>query len=325
MSSGQLPPTERVPGALSDRPDAVSPYLAPVDQPSLAGTAGEEIQGGGYLRATLAGLLRDPRALIGLALIGTIVLLCALAPLIARYNPNLPDINALNQPPSAAHWFGTDNLGRDLWSRILWGGRVSLPAGLEIVFLSLAIGVPMGMLAGFGGRVIDDGIMRCVDLLLAVPGLLLAIAIVSLLGPGLKAVIIGLGIAGIPAYARIARASTLQLRAMDYVDASRALGAGTARLLFRHVLPNILDPLVILATLSLSVAILAAAALSFLGIGTQLPDADWGTMLSEGYDQMFLSAGEVIFPAAAIVLSVLGINLIGDSLGDALNPKSRAR
>jgi peptide/nickel transport system permease protein len=255
-------------------------------------------------------------------MVGSIALTCALAPLIGRYDPNLPDINVLNQAPSGTHWLGTDDLGRDLWARLLWGGRVSLPAGVEIVGISFIVGVPLGMLAGFGGRLPEELIMRFVDLLLAVPGLLLAIAIVAVLGTGMKSVVIGLGIAGIPGYARVARAATLQLKTMDYVEAARAAGAGGIRILLRHVLPNILDPLVILATLNLSGAILAAAALSFLGIGTQLPDADWGTLLSAGYEHMFLSATELIFPAIVIVVSVLGINLIGDALGDALNPKS---
>ena len=165
-----------------------------------------------WSQAILRHFLRDPRGLIGLALVGSIALLCILAPLIGRYDPNLPNVDVLNQAPNSAHWFGTDDLGRDLWARLLSGGRVSLPAGLEIVFFSFILGVPFGMIAGFGGRVVEDIIMRLVDLLLAVPGLLLAIAIVGVLGPGEKSVVIGLGFAGIPGYARVARASTLQLK-----------------------------------------------------------------------------------------------------------------
>lgn len=280
----------------------------------------------GSLLLTIGGRVsRDPRAIVGLVIVAVIATACLLAPLIGRYNPNLPDITVLNQGPSAAHWLGTDDLGRDMWARILWGGRASLPAGLEIVAFSFLVGVPLGMVAGLGGKFMEEGIMRFVDLLLAVPGLLLAIAVVAVLGPSLKSVVVGLGIAGIPGYARVARAATLRLREMEYVEASRSAGAGLRHITVRHVFPNIVDSLVILSTLHLGTAILAAAALSFLGIGTQLPDADWGTLLSVGYEHMFLQDTELIFPAVVIVATVLGINLIGDALGDALNPKARSR
>lgn len=274
---------------------------------------------------TLHGLFRSPKFLFGFTLMAIVVLLAILAPLIGRYGPDLPNYSALNQNPSAAHWLGTDYLGRDLWSRLVWGGRVSLPAGVLIVCLSFGIGVPWGIIAGYGGRFVDDALMRLVDVLLAFPGLILAFGIVAILGPGIRSVIIALGIAGIPGYARVARASTLSMKELDYVQAARAQGAGALWIMRRHVLRAIVDPLVILATLNLSGAILAAAALSFLGIGTQLPASDWGTMLSNGFNYMFESWAQVTFPAIIIVITVLGINLMGDALGETLNPRMRGK
>jgi len=311
-------------------PNLMDPHLAPgaIGDP-VALTAADTDLGRGRSWFGMIGrrIVRDRRAQIGLLIIGTIALLCALAPLIGRYDPNsIPTTFALdtaNQSPSGTHWFGTDDLGRDLWARMLWGGRVSLPAGLEIVFLSFIVGVPMGMIAGYSRRVVDDAIMRVVDLILTVPGLLLAIAIIGVLGPGYKSLVIALGIAGIPGYARVARASTLRLKSTEYVESSLSAGAGQFHILRRHILPNIIDPLVILGTLSLSGAILAGAALSFLQIGTQLPDADWGTLLFSGFGHMFQSTSELLIPAIALVLSVFAINLVGDALGDALNPRFR--
>ncbi len=274
---------------------------------------------------TLKGLFHSPKFLTGFVLIAIVALLAILAPLIGRYAPDLPNYSALNQSPSAAHWLGTDYLGRDLWSRLVWGGRVSLPAGFLIVCLSFGIGVPWGIIAGYGGRLVDDLLMRLVDVLLAFPGLILAFGIVAILGPGITSVVIALGIAGIPGYARVARASTLSMKELDYVLAARVQGAGAWWIMRRHVLRAIVDPLVILATLNLSGAILAAAALSFLGIGTQLPASDWGTMLSNGFNYMFESWAQVTFPAIIIVVTVLGINLMGDALGETLNPRMQGK
>ncbi len=279
---------------------------------------------GGRFRAAHQ-LIRSPKFLVGLILFGVVALLAIFAPLAAHYNPNVEDFNALNQNPSPAHVMGTDYLGRDMWSRLAYGGRTSLPAGCFIVLLSFIIGVPWGILAGYGGRLLDDVLMRLIDVLLAFPGLILAIGIVAILGAGIRSVVIALGVAGIPGYARIARGSTLSTKQLDYVLAARALGAGPIHIMRRHILRNIVDPLVIVATLGLSGAILAAAALSFLGIGTQLPAADWGTMLSKGFAYMFQSWAQVVFPAVFIVVAVLGINLMGDALGEALNPRFQGR
>jgi peptide/nickel transport system permease protein len=266
-------------------------------------------------------LLRQPKFLVGITLFAVIVLLAIFAPVVARQGPDTPNYTELNQNPTAAHILGTDYLGRDLWARLVWGGRVSLPAGCLIVLLSFTVGVPWGIVAGFGGRVVDDILMRLIDVLLALPGLVLALSIVAILGASIQSVIIALGIAGIPGYARVARASTLSAKNLEYVLAARTLGAGPFRIMRMHILRNIVGPLVIIATLNLSGAILAAAALSFLGVGTQPPAADWGTMLANGYTYMFLSWAQVAFPALTIVITVLGINLTGDALGEVLNPR----
>lgn len=269
-------------------------------------------------------LVRNPSAMAGVFFLLVVVVLAVLAPWIARYHPDAVNISALNQDPSSTHWFGTDYLGRDMWSRVIWGGRISLPAGIGVNLIAFAIGVPLGLLAGYTNKLIDETIMRFMDLLLSFPGILLAIGVVAILGPGLVSVVIAVGIVSIPGFARIARGSTLRARENDFVQAARAIGASHLRILLRHVLPNVVDPLIVLATLNLGYAILVTAALSFLGLGTQLPSSDWGTMLSQGYEHMFQSWSEVTFPGLAIMIAVLGINLLGDGLADALNPRLRA-
>jgi ABC-type dipeptide/oligopeptide/nickel transport system permease subunit len=275
-------------------------------------------------RQVLRKLYRNTPAMVGLGMVLLIIVMAVLAPLVSRYDPNaVPNdfsLSLLNQGPSPAHWMGTDYLGRDMWARLIYGARISLPAGLQAVFISFVIGVPMGVIAGYGHKLLDDALMRFVDMLLAFPGLLLAISIVTFLGPSLQSVIIAIGIAGIPGYARVARGLTLQARAETYILAAQALGVRSIRIMRRHVLPNIIGPLVVLATLNLSGAILATAGLSFLGLGTQPPTADWGTMLYKGYTNMFLSWAGLIFPAMFLVFTVLGINMLGDGLAEALSP-----
>jgi peptide/nickel transport system permease protein len=278
-----------------------------------------------FTRQLVQRLLSDPSALVGAVLIGLMVVTAVLAPLLARYSPNDFNLSVLNQDPSLSHWFGTDYLGRDMWSRVIYGGRTSLPAGLGVVAIALGVGAPCGLIAGYAGRLVDDIIMRFMDCLLAFPGILLAIGIVAILGPSLSSSVIAVGVALIPGFARVARGSTLQARELDYVEASQAQGAGNAHILIHHVLPNIVDPLIVLGTLSLSSAILATAALSFLGLGTQLPTSDWGTLLSNGYEHMFQSWGEVTFPGIAIIISVLGVNLLGDALSNALDARQWSR
>ncbi|HEX8918677.1 MAG TPA: ABC transporter permease, partial [Chloroflexota bacterium] len=265
--------------------------------------------------------LHHPSGLIGTAMLGSVVALVLLAPFIAHRSPTAVDINTLNQLPSGAHPFGTDYLGRDLWSRVLYGGQVSLLAGIGVVCLESSIGVTLGLVAGFTGRYIDAMVMRLMDALLIVPGLLLALGIVAILGPGLSSTIIAIGVAGIPGYARMARAMALRVRHQEYVLAAQAAGTRGPRIVRRHVLPNSLEPLIVMATISFGGAVLAASALSYLGVGVQSPTADWGTLLSEGYTQMYQAWSELVFPGIAVVLTVLGGNLLGDGLTDALNPR----
>jgi len=296
--------------------------------PSIAETVLDEPVSGrsaSVFGQVLRRLRGDPRALTGLGLVGLMALLAIFAPLIARYNPDAVNVAILNQNPSPAHWFGTDYLGRDMWARVLYGGRISLPAGLGVIAIALGVGIPLGMIAGYAGKLVDDLIMRLFDVLLALPGILLAIGIIAILGPGLTSAVIAIGVASTPGFARIARASTLQAKTQDYVEAARAQGAGPFYIIFRHILPNIVDPIIVLTTLALGAAILATAALSYLGLGTQLPTSDWGSLLSNGFEHMFQSWSEITFPGLAIGLSVLGINLLGDGLGHALNPRLLSR
>jgi peptide/nickel transport system permease protein len=282
-----------------------------------------------WSRLILRRLVRNPSAMVGLALFVFMTLTVLAAPLIAHYDPDaIPttfNLAELNNLPSGTHPFGTDYLGRDLLSRVLYGGRASLPAGLGVVLIAFGIGVPLGTVSGYIGGFTDDLIMRAVDVLLAFPGIILAVGIVTILGPSLLSTVVAIGIASIPYYARVARGSTLQARENDYVSASQAQGAGNLRIVFRHIIPNIVDPLIVLATLSLGGAILATAALSFVGLGAQPPASDWGTLLNTGYDHMFQSWAEVVFPGIAIVVSVIGINVLGDGLADSLNARIQAR
>jgi ABC-type dipeptide/oligopeptide/nickel transport system permease subunit len=272
-------------------------------------------------RQVLLRLLENRPAMAGLGMLAVVILLALLAPLVARYDPDAVDVSVINQNPTLAHWFGTDYLGRDTWARLLYGARVSLPAGLGAVLISFGLGVPVGVMAGYAGKLIDDLLMRLVDMLLAFPPILLAVGIVTLLGTGLKSAVIAVGVAGIPVYARVARGLTLQVREEPYILAARVAGGRPMRIMVCHILPSILAPLLALGTLNLSEAILAVSALSFLGLATQLPTADWGTMLAQGYEHMFQSWAQVTFPGLMIVVTALGINLLGDGLGDALNPR----
>jgi ABC-type dipeptide/oligopeptide/nickel transport system permease subunit len=270
-------------------------------------------------------LLSDPSAIAGMVLFGLMVVLAVIAPLIARYGPNAIDINSLNLVPSGDHWFGTDYLGRDMWSRVLYGGRISLPAGLGVIAIAFGVGVPFGLIAGYAGGIVDDLTMRSVDVILSFPAILLAILVLAVLGPSLTSAVIAVGVAVIPGPARLARGSTLRAREYEYVEAARAQGASRGYILVRHILPNVIDPLIVLATLTLGSSIIALAALSFLGLGTQPPASDWGTLLSNGYEHMFESWSEVTFPGIAIIIATLGINLLGDGLSDAFDPRQWSR
>jgi peptide/nickel transport system permease protein len=267
---------------------------------------------------------RRPAAVIGLAVVVVFVVVAALAPLIAPSDPAHTNWMLIRKPPSAAHWMGTDENGRDVLSRVLFGARASLLAGVLSVSIAAGIGVPAGLLAGFAGGWVDAVISRVVDAMLACPFLILAIALAAFLGPSLQNAMIAIGVTAAPIFMRIARAATMDAATYDYVEAARSLGNPPWRVAIRHVLPNIAPPLMVQATLAIATAIIAEASLSFLGLGQQPPLPSWGSMLNSA--QRFLTQAPwlAIFPGAAIFLAVLSFNLIGDGLRDALDPKARS-
>ena len=249
-----------------------------------------------------------------------LTLVALLAPFITGYDPAQPDIRARMAAPSLGHPFGTDDLGRDLFTRVVFGSRVSLQIGFISVGIGFVCGVTLGLLAGFYPR-IDNLILRAVDVLLAFPGLLLAIAILGALGPSLTNAMIAVGVAAVPSFVRITRSAVLRVRTQDYVEASRAVGAQDARILLRHVLPNISSEVIVTTTLSMAAAILAASVLSFLGLGAQPPTPEWGAMVFVAKDFLDIAPHIALFPILAIFFTVLGFNFLGDGLRDALDPR----
>ncbi|HLJ60174.1 MAG TPA: ABC transporter permease [bacterium] len=246
------------------------------------------------------------------------------APYIAPGNPVRGDLSDALLPPSPAHWFGTDDLGRDEVARLIYGARVSLVAGMISVGIAAAVGVPLGLAAGFAGGLPDEAIMRAVDAILAFPALVLALAISAALGPGLVSSMLAIGFVTIPAFARLTRGQVLAIRHLDFVESARAVGAGALRLLVGHVLPNALSPLVVQASLSVAFAILTEAGLSFLGLGVQPPIPSWGSMLLTGKNYLTTAPWLSLVPGAAIFLTVVSFNLLGDALDDALDPRRTA-
>jgi peptide/nickel transport system permease protein len=269
-------------------------------------------------------LVRSPSAQVGAVVTGLFVAMAILASWVAPYDPLVPATDSILQPPSRAHPFGTDELGRDVLSRVLYGSRISLEVGLVAVGIAMAAGTLLGLIAGFNGGLWDALIMRGTDVLLAFPGILLAIAIVATLGPNLINVMIAVGIGAVPVYARTVRGSTLSVRQMEYVEAARAAGATTARLLGRHILRNIAAPVLVLATLGVGINILIAAGLSYIGLGAQPPAPEWGAMLSGARQYLRDAWWTAVFPGLAITVVILGVNLLGDGLRDALDPRLRA-
>lgn len=259
----------------------------------------------------------------GTIIVVLVILSAVFAPLIAPYDPNATDLRARNASPSLEHPFGTDSLGRDVASRIVYGARVSLRVGLVSVSVGLGFGVLFGLLAGyFGGRV-DQLTMAAMDFLLAFPAILLAIAIVAALGPGLTQVMVAVGVALLPNFARVTRSAVLSVRNVEYVAAAAALGASHTRILAHHILPNVLTPIVVLATLNAAFAIIMEAGLSFLGIGVQPPDATWGSILSDGRSGLVDAPWITMSAGIAISITVLGLNIMGDGLRDLTDPRTR--
>jgi peptide/nickel transport system permease protein len=276
-------------------------------------------------RDALRRLRRNPGAIAGAAVLAVIVLLALLAPTIAPHDPIDQDSQAIRAAPSRDHPFGADNFGRDVYSRVLYGGRKSLPVGVVAVFIGAVIGVTAGLAAGYYGRWVDPLIMRMVDLMLAFPGILLALAIVAILGTSLTNLMIAVGISFIPEYTRIVRGSVLSAREAEYVTAAHVSGAPARIVMLRHILPNILPPVLVLTTLEFATAVILGSTLSFLGLGIQPPIPEWGNMLSDGRTMMRHYWWVSFFPGMAIMLTVLSINLLGDGLRDALDPKLRNR
>ncbi len=261
--------------------------------------------------------------MVGLVLLLFLVLVAIFADKIAPYDPYAVDYNAVKQPPSAAHLLGTDTLGRDELSRLIYGSRVSLVVGLVVVSIALTIGVPLGIIAGFFGGATDTIIMRMVDILMAIPFLVLALGMVAVVGPGLTNVMIVLGAVSWVSYTRLVRGVVLSLREVDYILAARTTGVPTIQILFRHLLPNAMGVVIVQASFGVSDAILAAAALSYLGLGAQPPTAEWGSMLFRAQELMRLLPLESVAPGAAIMLTVMSINFLGDALRDAMDPTLR--
>lgn len=259
----------------------------------------------------------------GLLLTVSLIFVALAAPLLAPYDPDVQDTARRLEPPSKQHLLGLDDLGRDVLSRILFGARVSLRVGFSVVILASLVGVTLGAVSGYFGGAVDLIVMRICDILLAFPGILLSIALVAVLGPSLNNVIMALAITGWVGYARLVRGQVLKVREMEYITAARALGAKSPRVIVLHVLPNVINPVIVMATLGLAGAILAEAALSFLGLGVQPPTPSWGAMLTAGRRYLGLANHLAIFPGIAIMLAVMGLNFLGDGLIDALDPKYR--
>ncbi len=268
-------------------------------------------------------LLRYRSATVGTLVLIGITAAALMAPWITPYDPSVQVWEQALQPPSRTHWLGTDEFGRDLLTRIVYGGRISMTVGFLAVGIAAGIGVPLGLISGYAGGRLDVIVMRIMDVLLAFPAILLAIAIVGALGSGLRNAVVAVGIVGIPAFARVVRGAALVIRAQDYVEAARAVGAGTGRVVARHVFPNATAPVIVQATLAVGGAILASAGLSFLGLGAQPPAPDWGGMLASGREFMLQAWWIATFPGMAIMLTVLGFNLVGDALRDLLDPRLR--
>lgn len=260
---------------------------------------------------------------VGAAIVLVAVLAALLGPLVSPFDPAAQELALRLEGPTGLHWFGLDELGRDIFARILSGARISLMVGLIVVGVSATVGIVMGSIAGYFGGRIDEAISRVIDILLAFPGLLLAIALVAVLGPSLTNVILALTLIGWVGYARLVRGQVLRAREFEFVQAARALGASTFRILLRHIVPSVLPAVTVQATLGMAGAILAEASLSFLGLGVQPPTPSWGTMLSYGKAHLLEAPHLTVFPGVAIAVLVLGFNFLGDGLRDALDPQAQ--
>ncbi len=266
-------------------------------------------------------LRRNPAALVGAALVLFFVILALLAPVLPIQNPVQTSWSAVRKAPSAAHWLGTDEIGRDILARMIWGAQASLLAGVVSVAIAVAIGTPLGIAAGYMRGWTDAAISRMTEALLASPFLIMAIALAAFLGPSLSNAMIAIGLSAMPVFIRLARAQTLQVMTEDYVESAHAVGVGPAALIWRYILPNIFPPILVQSTLTVATAIIAEASLSFLGLGQQPPAPSWGSMLNTAKDFLSQAPWMALWPGLAIFFVVLGFNLLGDGLRDALDPR----
>ena len=274
-------------------------------------------------RRALLRLMRRRGAMLGLAIVAIFVLIALFAPLIAPQDPLQTSWSAVRKAPSAQYLFGTDEIGRDVLSRVIWGARASLLAGLVSVSIAMALGVPIGLLAGYMGGWVDGAISRFTDAMLAVPFLILAIALAAFLGPSLTNAMIAIGVSATPIFIRLTRGQVLSVKVEDFVEAARAVGNPHWRIALRHILPNILPPLIVQATLAIASAIIAEASLSFLGLGQQPPAPSWGSMLNTAKNYVDNAPWMAVWPGVSIFLLVLSFNLLGDGLRDALDPRHK--
>lgn len=272
-------------------------------------------------RLSLQRMLRNRGAITGLVVLVALIVMAIIAPWITAYDPVALSPRDRLIPPGAEHWFGTDAFGRDVFTRVVYGARVSLQIGLIAVSLASLLGVTSGLLAGYFGGRIDNVVMRLIDVMLAFPGILLALAIVAILGPSLVNAMIAVGISASPTYARVTRGAVLQVKEQAFIEAAQQSGARAWRIISLHILPNVLGPIVVIATLGIANAIIAGAALSFLGLGAEPPTPEWGLMLSDGRNYLRHAWWITTFPGLAIMVTVLSMNLVGDGLRDALDPR----
>ncbi len=283
----------------------------------------EEVVVGNQLKRMWYSFCKRKVAVLGLAIVLLYILVAIFAPLLAPYDPVEQELANMLQTPSAEHLLGTDEVGRDILSRIIYGARISMKVGFYAVGVAFILGVPLGIFAGFYGGKVDLIIMRMMDVLLAFPGILLSIVFVSVLGPNLNNAILSVGIYTVPNFARMARGEALTLRNSEFVEAARAMGSSNLRIIFSHILINIVSPLIVMGTLSFGTAIITTAGMGFLGIGAQPPTPEWGAMLSSGRQYLLVAPHVTTYTGLAILFLVLGLNLLGDGLRDVLDPKMK--
>ena len=265
--------------------------------------------------------MRNKTAVVSTIIVIIMALMAIFAPFITKYDTESMDLEAVLQGPSAAHWFGTDNYGRDLFSRVVYGGRISLVVGFVSVGIGCLFGCTLGAIAGYYGKKADLIIMRILDVFQAIPSMLMAISISAMLGTGVVNCMLAVGITGIPKYARITRAAVMSIKENEYIEAARALGEKDGKIILRHLIPNSLAPIIVQATLGIATGILSCASLSFIGLGVTPPTPEWGSILSDAKDYIHGSLHFIMFPGVAIVLAIVTMNLIGDGLRDALDPR----